>query len=134
MSDVKAIGSALNVSDKDVRNEITFTQKTGYKAENYDIKYEPGTLRITPIVDEVTITITEHSASLKYNGAEQSVTGYDTAIDNTLYKETDFTFSGDATAKGTDFGSYPMNLKAEDFTNKNKNFANVVFEIVDWKA
>ena len=131
VSDVKAIGSALNVSDKDVRNEITFTQKTGYKAENYDIKYEPGTLRITPIVDEVTITITEHSASLKYNGAEQSVTGYDTAIDNTLYKETDFTFSGDATAKGTDFGSYPMNLKAEDFTNKNKNFANVVFEIVD---
>ena len=129
--DVKAIGSALNVNDKDVRNEITFTQKTGYKAENYDIKYEPGTLRITPIVDEVTITITEHSASLKYNGAEQSVTGYDTAIDNTLYKETDFTFSGDATAKGTDFGSYPMNLKAEDFTNKNKNFANVVFEIVD---
>ena len=133
VSDVKAIGSALNVSDKDVRNEITFTQKTGYKAENYDIKYEPGTLRITPIVDEVTITITEHSASLKYNGAEQSVTGYDTAIDNTLYKETDFTFSGDATAKGTDFGSYPMNLKAEDFTNKNKNFANVVFEIVDGK-
>ena len=131
VSDVKAIGSALNVSDKDVRNEITFTQKTGYKAENYDIKYEPGTLRITPIVDEVTITITEHSASLKYNGAEQSVTGYDTAIDNTLYKETDFTFSGDTTAKGTDFGSYPMNLKAEDFTNKNKNFANVVFEIVD---
>ena len=131
VSDVKAIGSALNVSDKDVRNEITFTQKTGYKAENYDIKYEPGILRITPIVDEVTITITEHSASLKYNGAEQSVTGYDTAIDNTLYKETDFTFSGDATAKGTDFGSYPMNLKAEDFTNKNKNFANVVFEIVD---
>ena len=131
VSDVKAIGSALNVSDKDVRNEITFTQKTGYKAENYDIKYEPGTLRITPIVDEVTITITEHSASLKYNGAEQSVTGYDTAIDNTLYKETDFTFSGDATAKGTDFGLYPMNLKAEDFTNKNKNFANVVFEIVD---
>ena len=131
VSDVKAIGSALNVNDKDVRNEITFTQKTGYKAENYDIKYEPGTLRITPIVDEVTITITEHSASLKYNGAEQSVTGYDTAIDNTLYKETDFTFSGDATAKGTDFGSYPMNLKAEDFTNKNKNFANVVFEIVD---
>ena len=131
VSDVKAIGSALNVSDKDVRNEITFTQKTGYKAENYDIKYEPGTLRITPIVDEVTVTITEHSASLKYNGAEQSVTGYDTAIDNTLYKETDFTFSGDATAKGTDFGSYPMNLKAEDFTNKNKNFANVVFEIVD---
>lgn len=131
VSDVKAIGSALNVSDKDVRNEITFTQKTGYKAENYDIKYEPGTLRITPIVDEVTITITEHSASLKYNGAEQSVTGYDTAIDNTLYKETDFTFSGNATAKGTDFGSYPMNLKAEDFTNKNKNFANVVFEIVD---
>ena len=112
-------------------NTFTYKLNENTKASNYSIELAPGELTVTPVTDKVTVTITEHSASLKYNGAEQSVTGYDTAIDNTLYKETDFTFSGDATAKGTDFGSYPMNLKAEDFTNKNKNFANVVFEIVD---
>ena len=112
-------------------NTFTYKLNENTKASNYSIELAPGELTVTPVTDKVIVTITEHSASLKYNGAEQSVTGYDTAIDNTLYKETDFTFSGDATAKGTDFGSYPMNLKAEDFTNKNKNFANVVFEIVD---
>ena len=112
-------------------NTFTYKLNENTKASNYSIELAPGELTVTPVTDKVIVTITEHSASLKYNGAEQSVTGYDTAIDNTLYKETDFTFSGDATAKGTDFGSYPMNLKAEDFTNKNKNFANVVFVIVD---
>ncbi|MBO5428869.1 MAG: Cna B-type domain-containing protein, partial [Peptococcaceae bacterium] len=42
-----------------------------------------------------------------------------------------FTFSGDATVKGTDAGSYPMQLKPADFTNTNTNFSNVEFVIVD---
>ncbi|MER2176829.1 MAG: chemoreceptor glutamine deamidase CheD, partial [Stenotrophomonas maltophilia] len=29
------------------------------------------------------------------------------------------------------YGSYAMELKADDFTNTNDNFANVTFEIVD---
>ena len=128
-ADYEVTGTQTDSGSSD--NTFTYKLNENTKASNYSIELAPGELTVTPVTDKVTVTITEHSASLKYNGAEQSVTGYDTAIDNTLYKETDFTFSGDATAKGTDFGSYPMNLKAEDFTNKNKNFANVVFEIVD---
>ena len=131
VSDVKAIGSALNVSDKDVRNEITFTQKTGYKAENYDIKYEPGTLRITPIVDEVTITITGHNDSFKYDGTEKTVEGYDVSIDNALYTEDDYNFSGSAAAVGTDADKYMMGLTAEKFKNISENFASVKFVITD---
>ena len=131
VSDVKAIGSALNVSDKDVRNEITFTQKTGYKAENYDIKYEPGTLRITPIVDEVTITITGHNDSFKYDGIEKTVEGYDVSIDNALYTEDDYNFSGSATAAGTDADKYMMGLTAEKFKNISENFASVKFVVID---
>ena len=131
VSDVKAIGSALNVSDKDVRNEITFTQKTGYKAENYDIKYEPGTLRITPIVDEVTITITGHNDSFKYDGTEKTVEGYDVSIDNALYTEDDYNFSGSATAAGTDADKYMMGLTAEKFKNISENFASVKFVVID---
>ena len=128
-ADYEVTGTQTDSGSSD--NTFTYKLNENTKASNYSIELALGELTVTPVTDKVIVTITEHSASLKYNGAEQSVTGYDTAIDNTLYKETDFTFSGDATAKGTDFGSYPMNLKAEDFTNKNKNFANVVFEIVD---
>ncbi|MDO4852703.1 MAG: MBG domain-containing protein, partial [Clostridia bacterium] len=98
---------------------------------NYAITYVNGTLKVTPVTDTITVTITEHSGTYTYDGSEQTVTGYDVSTDNELYKEADFTFSGDATVKGTDAGSYEMELKAEDFTNTNPNFVNVKFVIVD---
>ena len=105
--------------------------KSGTKASNYNITYQPGTLEVTPVTDEVVVTITGKSAKLPYNGSEQSVTGYDFEASNPLYKEGDFTFSGKADAKGTDAGTYEMNLKPEDFKNNSANFTNVKFEIVD---
>ncbi|MBR6787796.1 MAG: InlB B-repeat-containing protein, partial [Clostridia bacterium] len=96
----------------------------------YKISYVPGDVTITP-VDKVTVTITENSGSEKYDGTEKTITGYTVSIDNELYTEADFTFSGNATVKGTDAGSYPMELKASDFTNNSKNFKNVEFVIVD---
>ena len=105
--------------------------KSGTKASNYNITYQPGTLEVTPVTDEVVVTITGKSAKLPYNGSEQSVTGYDFEASNPLYKEGDFTFSGKADAKGTDAGTYEMNLKPEDFKNTSANFTNVKFEIVD---
>ena len=99
---------------------------------NIKITVVPGKLTITPITDKVTVTITENSGSEKYDGTEKTVTGYEvTNISNTLYKETDFTFGGDATVKGTDAGSYDMELKPADFTNISTNFTNVEFKIVD---
>ena len=105
--------------------------KSGTKASNYNITYQPGTLEVTPVTDEVVVTITGKSAKLPYNGSEQSVTGYDFEASNPLYKEGDFTFSGKADAKGTDAGTYEMKLKPEDFKSNSANFTNVRFEIVD---
>ena len=90
---------------------------------------ENGTLVIKPI--GVTVTITEHGDKVSYDGNEHTVTGYDVAISNDLYKEADFTFNGTASISGTNAGTYDMELKASDFTNTNPNFANVDFEIVD---
>lgn len=90
-----------------------------------------GELTITPTTDKVTVTITERGGTETYDGSEKTVTGYDVLIDNEKYTESDFTFSGDATVKGTDAGTYNMELKAEDFVNNNKNFDNVEFVIVD---
>ena len=90
-----------------------------------------GTLTINP-VDEVVVTITGHNDTVLYDGKEHTVTGYDVSIDNELYKESDFTFTGTAEAKGTNAGTYQMGLKADQFTNnKSKNFSKVTFEVAD---
>ncbi|MCQ2546296.1 MAG: InlB B-repeat-containing protein, partial [Clostridia bacterium] len=115
-----------------VKNAFTYTLKDGAKADNYIIKKTEGTLTVSKKGD-VVVTITEHSGNYTYDGTEKTVTGYDVSISNELYKEADFSFSGKAEVKGTDVGTYDMQLKASDFTNNNEDFENVTFRIVDGK-
>ena len=122
-------GRQLNVGESD--NEFTYELLRGTKAGNYKITKEYGKLKVTPVTEEVVVTITGHKDSAKYDGTEKTVTGYDVSISNDLYQETDFTFSGDATASGIHAGKYPMGLKAEDFKNTSENFANVKFVVED---
>ena len=123
-------GRQLNVGESD--NEFTYELLRGTKAGNYKITKEYGKLKVTPVTEEIVVTITGHKDSAKYDGSEKTVTGYDvTGIGNPLYTENDFTFSGDATASGIHAGKYPMGLKAEDFKNTSENFANVKFVVED---
>ena len=124
-------GTQTNVGKSN--NTFTYTLNEGTKAGNYEITKTEGELEVTAATNEVVVTITEHSGTAKYDGTEKTVTGYDVDISNSLYTEKDFTFSGNAEAKGTDAGSYDMELKPEDFTNNNTNFAEVKFVIVDGK-
>ncbi len=113
-------------------NSFTYKLNDNTKASNYTITPEYGKLKVKPVTDEVIVTITENSGSAKYDGTEKTVTGYDvTSISNPLYTTRDFTFSGNATIKGTDAGTYDMNLAPGDFTNTNVNFKNVRFVIKD---
>lgn len=130
VSEVKTTGTITEVGSVD--NTIVYTTTDKFDANNYDITLTPGKLEITPVTAEVVVTITENSGSAKYDGTEKTVTGYKvTSISDPLYKESDFTFSGDATIKGTDAGTYNMNLAPENFTNINGNFKNVRFVIYD---
>ena len=122
-------GRQLNVGESD--NEFTYELLRGTKAGNYKITKEYGTLKVTPVTEEIVVTITGHKDSAKYDGTEKTVTGYDVSVSNDLYQEKDFTFSGDATASGIHAGKYPMGLKAEDFKNTSENFANVKFVVED---
>ena len=92
-----------------------------------------GTLKITPVETEVVVKIAGNTKTETYNGKEHNVEGYTvTSISNPLYTANDFTFSGTAEAKGTDAGTYPMGLTADQFTNnKSKNFSKVTFEVAD---
>ena len=137
---VEGQGAAYNVtgSQTDVGtsdNTFTYTLNEGTNANNYSIELVPGKLEVTPVTAEVIVTITGRTDEMPYDGKEHSVFGYDVTVSNALYTpKKDMQFNGidaDATAKGTDAGTYPMGLTAEDFTNKSKNFSKVTFVVTD---
>ncbi|WP_296054891.1 InlB B-repeat-containing protein [uncultured Holdemanella sp.] len=132
VKEVKATGSVTNVSEGEVTNTITYETSDKFNSENYSITKAEGKLSITPVTDEVTVTIKGNSKTTPYNGTDQSVGGYTVeSISNTLYKSTDFTLNGQATATGKDANTYQMNLDANKFVNNNTNFSNVKFEIAE---
>ena len=132
VKEVKATGAVTNVSEGEVTNTIVITEGENFKESNYSITKHEGTLSITPVTDEVTVTIKGNSKTTPYNGTVQSVGGYTVeSISNTLYKSTDFTLNDQAKATGKDAATYPMNLDATQFVNKNTNFSNVKFEIAE---
>ena len=132
VKEVKATGSVTNVSEGEVTNTITYKTSDNFNSENYSITKNEGKLSITPVTDEVTVTIKGNSKATPYNGTVQSVGGYTVeSISNTLYTSTDFTLNGQAMATGKDANTYPMNLDATQFVNNNTNFSNVKFEIAE---
>ena len=123
-------GSQLNVGTS--KSGIDgYVLADGTNANNYDITKGTGNLEVTPVSDEVTVAITGNAATLKYDGTEQSVTGYTVACSNGLYTANDFDFTGAAVAKGTNVGTYKMGLDKGQFSNTSANFSNVTFVVVD---
>ena len=77
----------------------------------------------------MTVTITGNAATLKYDGTEQSVTGYTVACSNGLYTANDFHFAGEAVAKEHERRYRKMGLDKGQFSNTSANFSNVTFVV-----
>ena len=108
----------VKIDDRIDRDNI---KKVILNFRNVTFKITDGYMEITPVVDEVVVTIAGNNASAVYDGTEHKVTGYTVvSISNKLYKESDFSFSGTAEAKRTEAGTTYMGLKEEHFKNKNK--------------
>ena len=123
-------GSQISVGESD--NEFTYTLKSNTKAENYNITTHNGKLIVTAEASEVTVVITGHKKTYDYDGTEKTVSGYDVSItEGSTYAEEDFTFNGNAEVKATEANTYPMGLKASDFTNNNTNYSSVTFVVND---
>ena len=124
-------GTITNVGK--MPNDFTYTLNEGTNANNYTITQTAGELEVTPVTDEVVVTITGQKVTTKYDGTEHAASGYDVSISNELYKKADFTFTGSAEVKATDASdtAYAMGLKDTDFANKNGNFSNVKFVVTD---
>ena len=125
----KVTGTITNVGEK--ANAFAYTLNEGTNADNYNITKTEGTLKVTPVTDKVTVTITGNTDSVKYDGNSHKVTGYTTSFSNALYTANDFAFSGKAEASRTDAGQTYMGLAAKQFTNTSANFTNVEFVITD---
>ena len=133
---VEGQGATYNVtgSQKDVgesKNTFSYTLNKGTNPDNYEIKKAEGTLKVTPVTDKVTVTITGNTGSVKYDGNSHKVTGYTSTFSNALYTANDFAFSGKAEASRTDAGQTDMGLAVEQFTNTSANFTNVEFVVTD---
>lgn len=121
-------GSRTDVGESP--NTFTYELNTATQAADYNITTVEGLLKVNPL-ENVTVTITEHSDVVTYDGAPHTVTGYDFAASTPLYRESDFTFTGSASVTGTNADTYPMTLTDAMFTNNNSNFSGVTFNIVD---
>ena len=102
--------------------------------DNFDVTFivTDGFQAVTPVAAEVTVTIVGNTDTKTFDGEEHEVIGYQvTGISNPLYTADDFTFAGDAIAARTDAGTTDMGLAADQFSNTNDNFANVVFNVTD---
>ena len=132
VTEVKATGSVTYVSEGDVTNTIVITKGENFKESNYSITKHEGTLSITEVDAEVTVTIKGHEETATYDGNPHSVEGYEiTDISNKLYTKDDVKFTGQAKAEGTEAGTYQMHLTKDQFSNKNSNFKNVTFVVED---
>lgn len=115
-----------------VQNMFTYTLNEGTKASNYTFDDpEYGTLKVTPVSDEVTVTIRGNTATKTYDGTEKTVRDYGFEASNDLYGTGDFVFTGAAVAKGTNVGTYKMGLDKGQFSNTSANFSNVTFVVED---
>ena len=115
-----------------VQNMFTYTLNEDTRASNYTFDDpEYGTLKVTPVSDEVTVTIKGNTATETYDGAEKTVRDYGFEASNDLYGTGDFVFTGAAVAKGTNVGTYKMGLDKSQFSNTSANFSNVTFVVED---
>ena len=126
-------GSQTDVGESD--NLFTFEVNKGTKKENYTFEVAIGKLKVNPVTDKVTVTVTEKSDTVTYDGMPHTVSGYASmTADNPLYDvENDVQETPNAAwaANGTDAGEYPLGIVAGDFKNINTNFENVEFVVVD---
>ena len=126
-------GSQTDVGES--KNEFTFEVNENTNKDNYTFEVAIGKLKVNPVTDKVTVTVTEKSDTVTYDGGNHTVSGYASmTADNPLYdveENVQETPNAAWAANGTDAGEYPLGIVAGDFKNTNKNFTDVEFVVVD---
>ena len=129
----------MNAADAVAVNFRNIAISGGADKDNYSLLTTTGTCnaKISPVTDEVAITITLADKSVVYSGAEQTYNAADALTieaDNALYNLDWVSESGNAASvSGTNAGEYAFGWNAEMFSNSSPNFTNVTFNVTDGK-
>lgn len=134
----KAEATGTDAGEYKMGLKATDFEATSDNYSNIKIEVVDGWLKINPITDPVTVTITGNNKTVKYNGTEQKVEGYTYKAEDAAGKtisNTQFNVAlangSKAEAKGTNIGPYPMNLKESDFTAASQNYSNIIVKVND---
>lgn len=117
-----------------LNGETTLTVEVDGKKETIPFPIPAGKVTPTKITTPIVVKIKGGTDTKTYNGTEYTVSGYEVESitpNNLGYTANDFTFTGTASASGTNAGKYQMNLSASQFRNTNTKYTNVTFEVVD---
>ena len=99
---------------------------------NYKVTYYPGTFTIYPSEEEVIISIIGNSYEFTYTGKEHTLSGYSVSYSKVDTGITvDLIDDDSAMVKGTNAGTYYMNLSESLFKINHKNYSNVTVEVED---
>lgn len=132
--DITAKGSGKDAGEYPVEFEKNYKGTVSKDAKYIVSETVLGKLTISPVTDEVTITVKGHTGGEKYNGKEQTVSGYEISGLPAGVSESDVVYGGTAVAKGANAGTYKMNLDSAKFSLKEsaaKNYTNVKFAVTD---
>ena len=132
--DITAKGSGKDAGEYPVKFEKNYKGTVSKDAKYIVSETVLGKLTISPVTDEVTITVKGHTGGEKYNGKEQTVSGYEISGLPAGVSESDVVYGGTAVAKGANAGTYKMNLDSAKFSLKEsaaKNYTNVKFAVTD---
>lgn len=134
----KAEARGTNAGEYKMGLKATDFEATSDNYSNIRIEVVDGWLKINPVTDPVIVTVTGNNKTVKYNGAEQKVEGYTYKAEDAAGKaisNTQFTVAladgSKAEARGTNVDTYPMNLKATDFTATSQNYSNITIKVND---
>ena len=98
--------------------------------DNVIFNVTDGSLTINKV--NAVVTVTGNHDTRAYDGSEHTIANYVVSdADPAFYTESDFTFSGTATATRADAGTTYMGLADNQFTNTNANFEHVTFHVTD---
>ncbi len=82
VKEIKATGTITDVLTNDEKevigtpNTIEVVGNASYKASNYAIKYDLGTLTVTPITTPITVDIQANKDTYEYDGKAHSISGF----------------------------------------------------------
>ena len=136
-----AFANANVVEDGNSVNFSNIAISGGADKNNYSLVTLSGSAAadITPVTDEVVVTVTLADKTVTYNGAEQTYSASAArtvfAANNALYNVEENVAESDnaQSISGTNADNYPFGWTAGMFSNTSTNFSNVTFNVTDGK-